>query len=188
MRRMHFKNNCSCIVDYDLLTMAIEYHFPALRCRSFIIGPGEYPRIGLLDKTYYLHRVIGFYLYRDKMNGQPLLQPGRFNGKNNPFIHHENGDRLDCTISNLRLTTNQEHSIEHAARRKQLTGSGRAVGAGRKKGSIYDVAKQEIISLYQNGYTLTQIGVRYGCNFGTILNRLKEWNIPRRPQGTRSTQ
>ena len=51
-----------------------------------------------------------------------------------------------------------------------------------------EIAKEDLEFLYvKRGYSTTHIGNLFQCSHGTILNRMKELNIPRRPQGYKSS-
>lgn len=57
-------------------------------------------------------------------------------------------------------------------------------GWGRIK--ILDDNKEKIIELYNSGEHMWQIAKKFNISCGSILNRLVEWNIPRRKPGIES--
>lgn len=50
-----------------------------------------------------------------------------------------------------------------------------------------EIKKEDLEKLYiEKGYSTVQIGYMYDCSYATILNRMRQYNIPRRPKGTQS--
>lgn len=51
-----------------------------------------------------------------------------------------------------------------------------------------EIAKEDLEFLYvKKGYSTTHIGNLFQCSHGTILSRMKQLNIPRRPRGYKSS-
>lgn len=50
-----------------------------------------------------------------------------------------------------------------------------------------EIKKEDLEKLYlEKGYSTVHIGHLYQCSYATILNRMKQYNIPRRPKGSQS--
>ena len=50
-----------------------------------------------------------------------------------------------------------------------------------------EITKEDLEILYlEKGYSTVHIGHLYQCSYATILNRMKQYNIPRRPKGSQS--
>ena len=63
----HFKNECGCIVDYKMLYKAIDNKCKELNCYLHteyrIILRNNYPTVCINRQRYYVHGIIGEYLY-----------------------------------------------------------------------------------------------------------------------------
>lgn len=160
---MKFVNKCGCIVDYELLSRAIYYGFSNLKKRKrnrWKIVPIAYgdrivPTINVtingLNRRYLISRLIAKYLWGKAVDGN--------------VIHHIDHNPKNNAVENLEIMSLAEHTSLH------------------KKGyrcQPYDKEKDETILLYQEGYTLKQLGEKYGCSQKTIRQRFMKWHIPRR--------
>ena len=173
MQQIQFKNNCGCIVDEDLLSRAIHSAFPNFRKRKTqkrsiylaVLKRGKYPVVsvtqGGIERQCYVSRLIAQQVWPDKMTKRVV-------------VHHKNQNSLDNTVENLGIMTLGEHSFLH--------------NINKHKCPPYEQDKNDVIQLYQDGFTLRQIGEKYHCHRKTISRRFKQWNIPRRPQGTRGVK
>lgn len=167
MQKIRFKNNCGCIVDEELLSIAIHRAFPDFRKKKSqkrsitVYGTRRQPAIAMNNRQYPVSRLIAQFLWPKMMKAT------------NVVVHHKNARPLDNRRDNLEILSQGKHSKHHLIGRRC---------------SPDNSDKNEVISLYQHGYTLEEIADIYECNFGTIYNRLKQWNIPRRPRGTRGTK
>lgn len=164
MEQIRFKNNCGCIVDEELLSRAIHGAFPycenRLQKRSIyltVLKRGAYPvvsiTVGSIEREHYISRLIAQQMW-----------PGKV--KKGIVVHHVDSDPLNNAVENLQLMTRGDHSRLHHR------------GYTRHP---YDEEREEAVFLYQEGYTLKQIGKKYNCSRNVIRERLKKWNIPRRP-------
>ena len=65
--KKHFKNECECIVDYEMLYTAINNKCKSKNCYCHneyrIVLRNNYPTVCINRKRYYVHILIGEFIY-----------------------------------------------------------------------------------------------------------------------------
>lgn len=163
-----FINSCNCVCDERLLSSAmIWFSEDTLKSPRKIFMHGLYPAVSIYDKKIHVHRLIGLYLFRDR------LAEGM-------VIHHKDHDRLNASPDNLQLMSNVVHAAHHN-KGKTLTDEHKAkiASANRKRKGIkmkrkYNIDAQELRSHLASGKSINAIAKIYGCDWSVVNNRIHE--------------
>ena len=104
---IQFINKCDCIVNERLLEKAIIWYSdkPVTRLKSIYMY-GRYPSVTIYKKKLHIHRLLMMYKLQRQL-------------KSNEYIHHINGNVLNCMTHNLILIDSSEHQRMHNVGRKQ---------------------------------------------------------------------
>lgn len=100
-KQIVFRNRCNAIFDEQMLRDAIlkAATRPVCRLKDVFLHQ-RYPAISIGGKKYQVHRfVFSFYI------GKPI--------PDGVYVHHKNGNKLDCTIENLCLMRASCHQSLH---------------------------------------------------------------------------
>ena len=96
-----FNNTSHCIVNGNLLAKAILwYQIEPTFSNKKIYMYGKYPAVSIGKKKIHVHRLLIMYWHRKIL-------------KSSEYVHHKNGNRLDCTIGNLEIMDAKKHQILH---------------------------------------------------------------------------
>ena len=164
---MTFQNECECIVNYEILTSAIEK-----RCREKqknmkqgyrIVMHNNYPTIHIAHDHVYVHNLIGEYKYGAIPKGC--------------VIHHNDNNKKNNDIKNLILLTNREHALIHGEQRKGIDlrseeGKLRGIEGARKARFKNEIQKEDIEKMLNEGVSKYDIARYYGCGINTVYRRL----------------
>lgn len=96
-----FVNKTDCIVDLDLLERAcVWFSDKPLVSKKSIFMYGKYPAVAIYRNKIHIHRLMMSFVL-----GRHL--------KTNEYVHHKNGNRLDCRLDNLQLIDAFTHQSMH---------------------------------------------------------------------------
>ena len=96
-----FVNKTDCIVDLDLLERAcVWFSDKPLVSKKSIFMYGKYPAVTIYKNKIHIHRLMMSFVL------------GRHLGTNE-YVHHKNGNRLDCRLDNLQLIDVFTHQSMH---------------------------------------------------------------------------
>ena len=163
----HFKNECGCIVDYKMLYKAIDNKCKELNCYLHteyrIILRNNYPTVCINRQRYYVHGIIGEYLYGKIRKGY--------------VIHHKDKNKLNALADNLELLTNLKHSKIHGADKKgkdfrSEKGKENSINAAREVRIRKDVTIEKVTELRKQGLTIPEIAKELHCGVNTVNRRL----------------
>lgn len=165
--KKHFKNECNCIVDYDVLYKSINNKCKSLNCYLHdeyrIILRNGYPTVCINRKRYYVHILVGEYLYGRIRKGY--------------VIHHKDKNKLNAMSDNIKLMTNLRHSKIHGEERKGIDlrsekGKENSINAAKEARMRKDVTKENITELRNKGLTISEIAKELHCAVNTVTRRL----------------
>lgn len=165
--RKHFKNECNCIVDYDVLYKSINNKCKSLNCYLHdeyrIILRNDYPTVCINRKRYYVHILVGEYLYGRIRKGY--------------VIHHKDKNKLNAMPYNIELMTNLRHSKIHGEDRKGIDlrseeGKENSINAAKEARRRKDVTKENVLELRNKGLTISEIATKLNCGINTVNRRL----------------
>lgn len=161
---MEFINSCNCLVDYDVLEKAIIEE-----CKRRNIKPKEnykiymyrgYAGISLKNDKVSVHRIIGKY-----MVGYDFTP--------NIHVHHIDGNKLNNDVSNLQVIRNELHTKEHClvkyVNKEKLRENAKKATEKIKR---HDVKKVHIETMYNYGFTISEIAKMLDCSANTVYRRL----------------
>ena len=163
----HFKNECGCIVDYKMLYKAIDNKCKELNCYLHteyrIILRNNYPTVCINRQRYYVHGIIGEYLYGKIRKGY--------------VIHHKDKNKLNALADNLELLTNLKHSKIHGVDKKgkdfrSEKGKENSINAAREVRIRKDVTIEKVTELRKQGLTIPEIAKELHCGVNTVNRRL----------------
>lgn len=98
---IYFVNKTGCIVDLDLLERAcVWFSDKPLVSKKSIFMYGKYPSVAIYKNKMHIHRLIMSFIL-----GRHL--------ETNEYVHHKNGNRLDCRLDNLQLIDVFTHQSMH---------------------------------------------------------------------------
>ena len=148
MNENRFINECQCTTDYEVLFKAINKKCKSLNCycrESYrIILRNGYPTVCINRERFYVHRLIGEYLY-DGI-------------RKNYVIHHLDRNKLNAMPNNLVRVSRHEHDKLHGEEHKghdfrTEEGKRKAIMAAVAKRKRKDVTAEKILELKAKGYT-----------------------------------
>lgn len=157
------------------------------------LRPGESPPPG--QPKRYLHSARGYVLLRWKVGvGQYVetVEHRLIAGMPAADVHHHNGDKRDNHPGNLHPLDHEEHCRLHGgqsrARSKSVT-----LWDGQRSQQAYDKRQRrlqheaerqqfltEVVSLYESGLTVTEVGARTGRDNSNISRALAAAGGPAR--------
>ena len=163
----HFKNECSCIVDYELLYKAINNKCKSENCYFHnvyrIVLKNGYPAVCINRKWFYVHILIC-----ECVNGG--IRKGY-------IVHHKDKNKLNALLDNLELMTNLKHSKLHGMDRKGIDfrseeGKANSINSAREVRTRKDVTIEKVVELRNKGLTIPEIAKELNCGINTINRRL----------------
>lgn len=162
--KLNFKNKCNCKVNYSLLEKAmLWYNNGTLFSDRVIYMHGRYPAVSIYNEKIHIHRLIGMFLNKKKISRQIV-------------VHHKNGNRLDCDISNLELMSCSIHASHHNKGKKLSKEHREKISENNKKRKgvphrkIYPMS--DLKELLLKGLTVNKISKIYGCDWSTVKDRI----------------
>ncbi len=166
-----FNNDCSCIVDYEILERAlIWFSEGVLKSKRKIYMHSGYPCVTSYRKKIHVHRLIGIYLWGEKMSKGSV-------------IHHKDENALNSSIDNLEVMDACDHGRYHNTRRVFSDSHKRKIAdASRKRKGIkmkrkYDIAKEDLKNRVENGESILSISKFYGCDWTVVKSRIDEYGL-----------
>ena len=101
-KQIQFINDCNCIVDYKELRKAILWFQEKPTCSvKHIYIHMKYPCVSIHDKKIHIHRLLMMYWNNIKQLETKI------------YVHHINGNKLDCSKNNLTFIMDKEHQSLH---------------------------------------------------------------------------
>ena len=163
-----FKNECGCIVDYQMLKEAILwYQSKPTASNKKIYLHGNYPAVSIHNKKIHVHRLIMMYFLKRKL-------------KSNEHIHHKNHNKFDARIENLELLDASKHLSNHNSGRKFSKEHRKKIAYANKKRRGIKIKKRVNIDIedlkekIKNGWSINKIAKFYNCDWSTVKNRIFE--------------
>lgn len=160
-KEIKFINECNCIVDYKMLQEAMIWYSckKTISIKKIYLWHG-YPSVSVYDKKIFVHRLIYQYYYNIKL-------------KTLEWVHHINENKLDATITNLKMMTAEEHQSYHAKGRPLTESQRKSIREKNKKyNTKKEITREGILNLRNNGYTMNEIVKKLKCSQMTIQRRL----------------
>lgn len=163
----HFKNECDCIVDYEMLYKAIDNKCKSENCYLHneyrIVLRNGYPAVCINRQRYYVHILIGDIIYGKIRKGY--------------VIHHKNKNKLNAMPDNLELMTNLKHLQIHGNERKGIDlrsekGKANSLNAAKEATTRKDVTVEKVSQLRNKGLTIPEIAKELNCGINTVNRRL----------------
>lgn len=165
--KKHFKNECNCIVDYEMLYKSIDNKCKSLNCYLHneyrIVLRNGYPTVCINRERYYVHILIGEFIYGNIRKGY--------------IVHHKDKNKLNAMPNNLELMTNLKHSKIHGNERKGIDlrsekGKANSINSAREARTRKDVTKERVLELRIKGLTISEIAEELDCGINTVNRRL----------------
>lgn len=165
--KKHFKNECECIVDYEMLYTAINNKCKSKNCYCHneyrIVLRNNYPTVCINRKRYYVHILIGEFIYGRIRKGY--------------VIHHKDKNKLNAMSDNLELMTNRKHIKFHGEERKGIdyrseNGKRNSINAAVQARRKNDVTTEKVRELKNKGLTINEIAEELNCGINTVNRRL----------------
>lgn len=157
-------NECNCVFELDMLIKGIhrlsDLDNSRIRneYRIYKYKNELYPMLSIGHKKYRIHNVI-------------------LERKKGFHVHHKNENVLDNRLENLEYVTPKEHIYKHKMWEKidknKLSDNARR---GSKKITRHDITKEKILTLRNQGYTISQIQKILNCGYNTVWRRLSKGN------------
>lgn len=163
----HFKNECDCIVDYEMLYKAIDNKCKSENCYLHneyrIVLRNGYPAICINRKWFYVHILIGEIIYGKIRKGY--------------IIHHKDKNKLNALPNNLEIMTNKKHLKNHGKERKGIDfrsaeGKLNSINSAREVRTRKDVTIEKVTELRNKGLTIPEIARELNCGINTVNRRL----------------
>ena len=167
-KKIVFRNECGCIVDYELLENSILWFQkrPTAQNKKIYLH-ACYPCVSIHNKKVHVHRLIMSFLNKRIL-------------KTDEYVHHINHNKLDAGVYNLEIIESSLHQSHHN-KGKRLTESHKIkIGAANKKRVGTKMKKRVNISLIElkelllSGKTINSISKHFNCDWSTIKNRIYE--------------
>jgi len=163
-----FDNTCGCIFDENLLESAIIwYSDKPVQKKKTVSMYGVYPGVSIGKAKIHVHRLIMMYNLRRKL-------------PSSKHVHHKDGNKLNCNISNLELLNASEHLSAHnkgkiltEAHRSRIAEAGKK-RKGMKMKKRVDVPAQEVSRLLSEGWSINRISKHFRVDWSTVKNRIYE--------------
>lgn len=161
--KKHFKNECKCIVDYEMLYKAIENKCKSKNCYFHdeyrIVLRNGYPAVCINRQWFYVHILIGEVIYGKIRKGY--------------IIHHKDRNKLNAMPENLELMTNLKHSKYHGEERKgidfrSVEGKAKSINSAKESRTRKDITKEKVLELRNKGLTISQIAKEFNCARNTV--------------------
>ena len=170
-KKITFINACSCIVDYDILERAlIWFSEGTLKSRRKIYLHVGYPCVTSYYKKIHVHRLIGLYLWREKITKGSV-------------VHHKDENVLNSSVDNLEVMTGAEHGLHHNIGKKFSESHKMkiAIASKRRKGvkikRKYNITKEDLERRVANRESLLSISKEYGCDWSVVKSRFDEYGL-----------
>lgn len=165
--KKHFKNECKCIVDYEMLYTAIKNKCKNKNCycnnEYRIVLRNGYPTVCINRQRYYVHILIGEFIYGKIRKGY--------------VIHHKDKNKLNAMPDNLELMTNHKHLKIHGEERKGIDfrsecGKWKSINYAAQARKRGDVTTENTKELRNKGLTINEIAKELNCGVNTVNRRL----------------
>lgn len=165
--KKHFKNECNCIVDYDVLYKSIDNKCKSLNCYLHdeyrIVLRHGYPTVCINRERYYIHILVGEYVYGRIRKGY--------------VIHHKDKNTLNAMQDNLELMSNKKHCKIHGEEHRgvdfrSVEGKSKSINSAKEARTRKDVTKENVLELRNKGLTISQIAKELNCGINTVNRRL----------------
>lgn len=165
--KKHFVNECNCIVDYDILYKSIGNKCKSLNCYLHdeyrIVLRNGYPTVCINRKRYYIHTLIGEYIYGGIRKGY--------------VIHHKDKNKFNAMQENLELMSSKKHLKFHGDERKGIDfrsekGKINSINSAKEARKRKDVTKEKVTELRSEGFTIFEIAKELNCGVNTVNRRL----------------
>ena len=167
MPKNHFKNECGCIVDYEMLYTAIDNKCKSKNCYLHneyrIVLKNEYPAVCINRQWRYVHSLIGEVLYGRVRKGY--------------VIHHKDKNKLNAMPENLERITTKKHSEIHGEEHKgkdyrSEEGKWKSINASKEATTRKDVTTEKVVNLRNKGLSISEIAKELDCGINTVNRRL----------------
>ena len=167
--KKHFKNECECIVNYEMLYNAIDNKCKSENCYFHneyrIVLRNCYPSVCINRQWHYVHILIGEFIYGRIRKGY--------------IIHHKDKNKLNAMPDNLELMTNLKHLKMHGVERKgkdfrSAEGKLKCINSAREVRMRKDVTVEKVIDLRNKGLTIPKIAKELNCGINTVNRRLSK--------------
>ena len=165
--KTYFKNECECIVDYEMLYKAINNKCKSKNCYLHneyrIVLRNGYPMVCINRERYYVHILIGEVIYGRIRKGY--------------VIHHKDKNKLNAMPDNLELMTRLKHSKIHGNERigvdlRSAEGKANSLNSARESRMRKDVTVEKVVELRNKGLTIPEIAKQLNCGINTVNRRL----------------
>lgn len=167
--KKRFINECGCVFEQDILESALE-----MKCMKLdkychdeyrITLHNNYPTICIAHEHFYVHNLIGEYLYGNIRKGY--------------VIHHKDSNKLNALKDNLDYISCFMHSQIHGELRKgndcrSEEGKWKGINAAKEKRYRKEITLEEIIRMQNEGVSNEDIAKHFNCGINTIYRRLGE--------------
>ncbi len=162
-----FKNECGCIVNYEMLYTAINNKCKSKNCYCYdeyrIVLRNGYPTVCINRQRHYVHILIGESIYGKIRKGY--------------VIHHKDKNKLNAMPDNLELMTNHKHLKIHGEERKGIDlrseyGKQQSLNAAVQVRRRDDVTTERVRELRNKGLTINEIAKELNCGVNTVNRRL----------------
>ena len=166
---IEFINSCGAIVDYDLLAQAIYWYQskPTARLKRIYLH-GKYPAVSVHNKKIHIHRLIFMFLQKRILNTAE-------------YVHHKDGDKLNCDLGNLVLMAGSEHQSYHGKRRmvserqrQSIILFNRTRKNTRQPFRRKNVDYNGVHYMFAAGMSLNKIANILNCDWSTVRARLND--------------
>ena len=163
----HFKNECECIVNYEMLYKAIDNKCKSENCYFHneyrIVLRNGYPAVCINRQRYYIHILIGEVIYGKIRKGY--------------IIHHKDKNKLNALPENLELMSNLKHLKIHGKERKGIDfrcaeGKVKSINSAKEVRTRKDVTVEKVAELRNKGLTIPEIAKELNCGINTVNRRL----------------
>lgn len=166
---IEFINTCDCIVHYGELEQAILWYQnkPTARLKKIYLH-GRYPAVSIHQKKVHVHRLLMMY-WLDNKNLPKTIH-----------THHTNGNKLDCTRTNLNCYLESTHLSFHN-KGKTLTTEHRlklSIAGRRRRGmkikKRLNIPFEKIKYFLEQGKSINFIAKHFNCDWTTIKSRIHQ--------------
>jgi len=168
-KEIEFINDCNAIVDYNILAQAIYWYSsrPTVKIKHIYLH-GKYPAVSIYKEKIHIHRIIGSYINKRKLD-------------KNEYIHHKDENKFNCSIDNIFLMQASEHQSFHnkgkvisEKQREAIIRSNKMRKNIRKAFHRPSISYEKVKDLLDKGYTINKIANELSVAWTTIKARVKD--------------
>lgn len=163
---MTFSNECSCIVDEEILSRAVDTYCRRnnVYCNQNhrIVLHNNYPTIIISRKHLYVHDLLRAYLYPTRKGY---------------VVHHIDFNKLNDMVDNLAYISASRHTKIHSIHNWQQVKEGKKT-IKRNPPKREDILDDEIKRMRLEGASAAKIAKHFNCHPNTIYQRMEkiEWS------------